>query len=79
MPPSPQPPTAYLRLCPPQATIAEAVKLAVRDAKEDDVAEVASLLPPRQAEALEQPGLTPQQRIWHVVHTFKQRCQLLDR
>lgn len=43
------------------------------------MAEVASLLPPRQAEALEQPGLTPQQRIWHVVHTFKQRCQLLDR
>lgn len=62
-----------------QATIAESVKLAVREADADDVADVATLLPPRQAEAFEQPGLTPQQRIWHVIYTFKGRCKLLDR
>lgn len=55
------------------------MKLAVRDTTEDDVTEVATLLPPRQAEALERPGLTPQQRIFHVIHTFKERCKLLDR
>ncbi|KAI7839977.1 hypothetical protein COHA_006298 [Chlorella ohadii] len=60
------------------ATIAESVKLAVREADADDVADVATLLPPRQAEAFEQPGLTPQQRIWHVIYTFKGRCKLLD-
>lgn len=62
-----------------QAAVAETVKLAVRDAKDDDVTEVASLLPPRQAEAMERPGLTAQQRIWHVIYVFKERCKLLER
>lgn len=62
-----------------QAAISESVKLAVRDSNDDDAAEVAALLPPRQAEALERAGLTAQQRIWHVMHCFKERCKLLDR
>lgn len=63
-----------------QAALAEAVKLAVRDeVTPDTVAEVAALLPPRQAEALGKPGLRRQQRIWHVLHCFQERCKLLGR